>query len=368
MKKSAKKTEAIKGLRGRIDAVDSRILALLNKRTGYVLKVGKAKSLGNRDYYAPERERAVIARLTSFNRGPFPNDALKSVYREIMSASLSLEKPLRVAFLGPQATFTHEAAMRQFGSSGDFLPKQEIEDVFDDVDKGRADFGVVPIENTIEGVVTHTLDMLVTSQLKISAEVMLPISLALMNKSGALSGITRVCSMPHAIAQCRGWLKNNLPDAEMMSVASTARGAEMAALDQSIAAVASQSAANIYDLKIVENHIEDNANGFTRFLVIGTKTAKRTGADKTSVMFAIKDAPGALYSILKPFAEKGINLTKIESRPMKTKAWEYLFFVDLDGHITDKRVKAAVEALEGSCSFLKVLGSYPTSGPRSGQG
>lgn len=366
MKKSAKKTDTIERLRESIDAMDSRILALLNKRTGYVLKVGKVKSLGRRDYYAPERERTIIARLTSLNKGPFPNNALKSVYREIMSASLSLEKPLRVAFLGPQATFTHEAAMRQFGSSGEFIAKQEIEDVFDDVEKGRADFGVVPIENTIEGVVTHTLDMLVTSQLKISAEVMLPITLALMNKTGALSDITRVSSMPHAIAQCRGWLKNNLSGVEIMNAPSTASGAQMAAVDPSIAAVASRSAAALYDLKIVADHIEDNANGFTRFLVIGSKTAKRTGSDKTSVMFAIKDAPGALYSILKPFAEKNINLTKIESRPMKTKAWEYLFFVDLDGHISDRRVKAAVEELEGSCSFLKVLGSYPRSG--QGQG
>ncbi|MDP2688800.1 MAG: prephenate dehydratase, partial [Deltaproteobacteria bacterium] len=237
----------------------------------------------------------------------------------------------------------------------------DIPDVFDDVEKARADFGVVPIENSTEGIVSHTLDMFVTSNLKICSEVMMEISLALLNKSGDLKDIQRVCSHPNPLAQSKRWLKGNLPDALVIEVSSTARAAQMAAEDPSTAAVASAAAADLYDLKIIENDIEDNADNFTRFLVIGKKTGNRTGRDKTSIMFAIKDAPGALYTMLKPFAKRNINLTKIESRPLKTKAWEYVFFVDLDGHMTDEPLREAVTELEEYCSFLKVLGSYAKS-------
>jgi len=278
-----------------------------------------------------------------------------------MSASLSLEKPLRIAFLGPVATFTHQACMQHFGLSGDFVPKKDIADVFDDVEKGRADFGVVPIENSTEGVVSHTLDKFVQSNLKIYSEVMLEISLALLNKTGKVSDIAKVCSHPHAIAQCKNWVKSNLPKALVIDVSSTALAAQMAAEDSSTAAIASIAAASLYDLRVIEKNIEDNSNNYTRFLVIGKNLANKTGRDKTSLMFAIKDAPGALYTMLKPFASRGINLTKIESRPIKTKAWEYVFFVDLDGHMADEPVKDAVAELEKSCSFLKILGSYPKS-------
>lgn len=357
----AKKETTIETLRGRIDVIDLEILKLLNKRARHVIEVGKAKSKEKKDFYVPDREREVYRRLTAANDGPFPNTALKNVFREIMSASLSLEKPIKIAFLGPIATFTHQACMQHFGLSGDFVPKKDIADVFDDVEKGRADFGVVPIENTTEGVVSHTLDLFVSSQLKICAEIMLEISLALLNKTGKTSDIEKVCSHPHALAQCKFWVKNNLPNALVFDVSSTAMAAQMAAEDEKVAAVASVAAANLYDLRVLEKSIEDNANNFTRFLVIGKKTVKKTGADKTSLVFAVKDAPGALYTMLKPFARRDINLTKIESRPLKTKAWEYVFFVDLDGHITEKKVKEAISELEGSCSFLKVLGSYPKS-------
>lgn len=355
------KTVTIEELREKIDEVDLEILNLLNKRTGFVIEVGKVKSREQREYYAPERERQILKRLAEANEGPFPTEALKSVFREIMSASLSLEKPIKIAFLGPVATFTHQACMQHFGLSGEFIPKKDIADVFDDVEKGRADFGVVPIENTTEGVVSHTLDMFVSSSLKISAEVMLEISLALLNKSGKLTDVAKVCSHPHALAQCKFWLKNNLPNALVFDVSSTAMAAQMASDDPSTAAVASIAAASLYDLRVIEKKIEDNANNFTRFLVIGKQSGKKTGSDKTSIMFAIKDAPGALYSMLKPFAERSINLTKIESRPLKTKAWEYVFFVDMDGHITDVNIKTAIDALEPNCSFLKVLGSYSKS-------
>ncbi|MBI5643950.1 MAG: prephenate dehydratase [Deltaproteobacteria bacterium] len=348
-------------LRSKIDETDLGILNLLNKRAGFVIEVGKIKSREQREFYAPEREREVLRRLSENNTGPFPTLALRNVFREIMSASLSLEKPIKIAFLGPVATFTHQACMQHFGLSGEFIPKKDIADVFDDVEKGRADFGVVPIENTTEGVVSHTLDMFVQSSLKISSEVMLEISLALLNKTGKASDIAKVCSHPHALAQCKFWIKNNLPNALVFDVSSTAMAAQMASEDTGTAAVASIAAASLYDLRVIEKNIEDNANNFTRFLVIGKNSSKKTGSDKTSVMFAIKDAPGALYTMLKPFAARNINLTKIESRPLKTKAWEYVFFVDMDGHITDEGVKAAVGELEGNCSFLKVLGSYAKS-------
>lgn len=352
----------IPDLRAAIDSIDMEILKLLNKRTNLVIEVGKAKRREKREFYAPERELEIYRKLTAANKGPFPDHALKNVYREIMSASLTLEKPLKVAFFGPSGTFTHQACIQHFGLSGEAVPKKEISDVFDEVEKGRADFGVVPIENTTEGVVSHTLDMFMASDLKISAEVIIEVALALMNRTGSIGDIARICSHPHALAECKNWLKEHLPNVATLEVSSTAAAARMAAEDSSTAAIAGKAAADIYDLKVMENHIEDNANNYTRFLVIGKKTGKKTGSDKTSLVFAVKDSPGALYRMLKPFARREINLTKIESRPIKTKAWEYCFFVDLDGHISDKSVKEAVTELEGLCSFLRVLGSYPKSG------
>ena len=357
-----KKTEKrINELRGEIDALDEQLLELLNKRARCALEVGKTKKETNSDFYVPERERAIIDRLTSMNKGPFPNSGLKTLYREIISASLSLEKPLKIAFLGPNATFTHQAALTHFGLSSEFHPKKEISDVFNEVDTGRADFGVVPIESTAEGVVSHTLDMFVTSALKISAEVLLEVSPALMNKSGRRADIETVYSNPHALAQCSDWLKENLPDVQIRDVSSTARAAQMAVEDLSVAAIAAEAAATLYDLTVVEEKIQDNPHNYTRFLVIGKREFKKCGNDKTSVMFAIKDSPGVLHKMLKPFAERKINLTKIESRPLKKKAWEYVFFIDMDGHISDEPIKDAIGELEGMCSFLKTLGSYPKS-------
>ena len=348
-------------LRGEIDAIDDEILVLLNRRARCALEVGKAKKETNSDFYVPERERAIIERLTSSNEGPFPNKALKNLYREIISASLALEKPLKIAFLGPHATFTHQAAMSHFGLSGEFHPKKEISDVFHEVEKGRSDFGVVPIESTAEGVVSHTLDMFVSSNLKISAEILMEVSPALLNKSGKIGDIETIYSNPHAIAQCSRWLKEHLPNVQITDVATTALAAQMASEDPAAAAVAAEAAANLYDLAIVEERIQDNPHNYTRFLVIGKKEYKKSGNDKTTVMFAIKDAPGALHNMLEPFAGRKINLTKIESRPLKRKAWEYLFFIDMDGHIDDKGIKDAIGELDDKCSFLKILGSYPRS-------
>ncbi len=351
----------LKDYRKKIDAIDLEILKLLNKRAEIVIKVGQLKSKEKKEFYQPEREREIYRRLEKESKGPFPARAIKNVFREIISASLSIEQPLKVAFLGPIATFTHQACIQHFGLSGEFIPKKDISDVFEDVEKGRADFGVVPIENTAEGVVTHTLDMFVASRLNVCAEVMFEVSLALLNKTGRRSDIIKVCSHPHALAECKGWIKENLPNVLLVDVSSTAKAAQLAGEDPQTAAIASEAAANLYNLRVLEKNIQDTANNYTRFLVIGKTASKKTGSDKTSLLFAVKDAPGALFKMLSPFAERGINLTKIESRPLKTKAWEYVFFVDMDGHITDKNLKEAVASLDNSAMFLKVLGSYPKS-------
>jgi len=349
----------LKELRLNIDDVDDKILELLNKRASLVIDVGKIKLKGKRDFHAPEREKEIYQRLSSNNKGPFPNQALKNVFREIMSASLSLEKPLKVAYLGPKATFTHQACMQYFGLSAECIPQKDIADVFDDVERGKVDYGVVPIENTTEGVVSHTIDMFMTSELRICGEIMMEVSLSLLNKTGKMAEVKKICSHPHAIAECKEWLREHLPDVPVFDVSSTAMAAQEASEVTSTAAIASEFAATLYDLQVVERKIEDHINNFTRFLVIGKKSPEKSGEDKTSIMFAIKDIPGALYKMLKPFAERGINMTKIESRPQKGKAWEYIFFVDMDGHISDAKVSEALGELETQCSFLKILGAYP---------
>jgi chorismate mutase/prephenate dehydratase len=248
--------------------------------------------------------------------------------------------------------------MRQFGYSAQLIPEKSVSAVFEDVSRGRADFGVVPVENSTEGVVAHTLDMFMVTDLLINAEIKLAISHDLLSLSGRLEEITRVVSHPQALAQCRHWLEENLPDIPLVDVASTARAAQMAAEDGSVAAVASEMAATLYGVQVVKHKIEDNPNNFTRFLVIGKKSPPRTGHDKTSVMFSVRDEPGILYKMLEPFNRRDINLSKIESRPMKSKAWEYIFFLDIDGHIEEEHVRAAIEDLKGYCQLFKGLGSY----------
>jgi chorismate mutase/prephenate dehydratase len=345
-------------LRRRIDEIDDKILDLLNERAGVVIDVGKVKEGASSDFYVPSREQAIYQRLTGVNDGPFPNDGIRRVFREIISASLNLEQPMKVAFLGPQATFTHVAAMQQFGFSAQLVPQKSISAVFEDVERERAHYGVVPVENSTEGVVSHTLDMFIDSDLKINAEVLLEVSHDLLSRSGEMSSIKRIVSHPQALAQCRNWLEENLPDVPLVDVSSTAMAAQMVADDDTTAAIASESAANLYGLKVVKKKIEDNPNNYTRFLVVGRKNPDKTGNDKTSLMFRIKDEPGILYRMLEPFSERNINLAKIESRPLKKKAWEYIFFLDLEGHIDDEKISSAVEDLGQYCEFVKVLGSY----------
>ncbi len=350
--------KSLQDLRQRIDELDNQILELLNRRAEVVVEVGERKA-GNTEYYVPSREKAIYERLISENPGPFPNEGVRRVFREVISASLSLEQPLKVAFLGPQATFTHVAAMQQFGFSAQLVPVRSIPAIFEEVSRGRASYGVVPVENSNEGVVTHTLDMFMSVDLKIIAEVMLEISHDLLNLSGHQEDIRKVVSHPQAFAQCRDWLEENMPDIPLVDAPSTASAARLATEDPEAAAIASETAASLYGLRVVKPKIEDNPNNFTRFLVIGPEIQGPSGNDKTSILFSIKDEPGILYRMLEPFSKRDLNLSKIESRPFKSKAWEYVFFLDIEGHIAETNVNDAVEELRGYCQFLKVLGSYP---------
>ncbi|MDH3997533.1 MAG: prephenate dehydratase [Desulfuromonadales bacterium] len=351
--------KTLKNLRNQIDTLDDQILELLNRRAEVVISVGKAKQEKKGEYYVPSREKAIYERLIGKNEGPFPAEGIKRVFREVISASLSLEQPLKVAFLGPKATYTHVATMQQFGFSAQLAPLKSIPSIFDEVSRGRADYGVVPVENSNEGVVSHTLDMFMSSDLKIIAEVMLSVSHDLLNLSGQMEDVRKVVSHPQALAQCRDWLEENLSDMPLVDSSSTANAAQQAAEDAGAAAIASETAASLYGLRVVKHKIEDNPNNFTRFLVIGNEMQGPSGRDKTSIMFSVKDQAGVLYHMLEPFSKRGINLAKIESRPMKSKAWEYIFFLDLEGHLEDVEIAESIEELRNYCQFLKVLGSYP---------
>jgi len=351
----------ITDLRDRIDGIDDRIVDLLNERARVVLEVGRLKAGTNQEFHVPGRERQIYERLQGQNPGPFPNDALRSIYREVISACLSLESPMKVAFLGPKATFSHLATMQQFGLSAELVPLKSIPAVFEEVEKGKALYGVVPVENSTEGVVSHTLDMFVESNLKVTNEILLEVHHDLLSRTGRLEDIKKVYSHPQPIAQCRQWLDDNLPGVPLVDVASTAVAAQIVSDDYTAAAIASELAASLYDLKVVRSRIEDQVNNFTRFLVISRKACDRSGNDKTSILFSVKDEPGILCRMLEPFAKRGINLSKIESRPYKKKAWEYIFFLDLFGHFSDLDVAAALEELRECCQFLKILGSFPRS-------
>ncbi len=353
--------EKINELRKKIDELDNKLLDLLNERARIVIEIGNIKKDGKIAFHSPSREREIIERLTGRNKGPLPQDTLKAVFREIMSSSLSLERPLKIAYLGPRATFTHMAGMQQFGLAAQYVPVENIKDVFTEVERGRADYGVVPIENTTSGAVIYTLDMFIDADLKIAAEIMLEVSQHLMNKSGRIEDIKKIYTIPPAAAQCRQWLEKNLAGVPVLDASSTAAAAEMAVDDPAAAAIASEMAAVLYGLQIAAKKIEDSASNITRFLVIAPTYPGKTGRDKTSIMFSIKDKVGALYTMLAPFAESGINLTRLDARPSGRKVWDYVFFLDMEGHIEDEKVARAIESLKRDSLFLKVLGSYPKS-------
>ena len=343
-----------------IDKFDTQLIKLLNERTRHVLAIGEIKRKAGEEIYAPHRERAVLQRICRRNQGPITNASLRAIYREIMSSALSLEKSLTVAYLGPEATFTHQAAIRRFGASLLYSPQKTISDVFTEVSKNRADYGVVPVENSTEGVVTHTLDMFVDSDLKIVAQIILPVQHCLVSNSPRAQ-IKKLYVHPQALGQCRGWVQANLPRVEIMESSSNARAAELAAKEKGAAAIAGVLAAERYDVPVLDYDIQDNVANATRFLVLGRQCSPPTGDDRTSIMYSLVDRVGALYQALAPFRRYRINMTKIESRPSKRKAWEYFFFVDCDGHYEDRRVAKAIAQLSEHCSYVKVLGSYPDS-------
>lgn len=347
--------------REKIDRLDEQILRLLNQRAELVKEVVLIKKESAIGIYDSQREEAIIKELVSKNPGPFPGASIPPVFREIISACRSLEGELVIAYLGPPATHTHLACLEKFGSSVKTLPQESIPEVFDCVEREKVEYGVVPIENSTEGVVNRTLDMFIESEVKICGEILTRISHDLLSLSGDPRRVKKIYSHPQALAQCRQWLRRNFPQAELLEALSTARAAQTAAQDLEAAAVASALAARIYGLKIIESGIEDYRHNYTRFLVLGKKMSARTGQDKTSLLFSIADAPGALYGILKPFAEKSINLTKIESRPIKDKPWKYVFFLDFEGHAQDEGVQEALQQLKNKVLFWKLLGSYPRS-------
>jgi len=349
-------------LRTKIDSIDREIVRLLNDRYDVVGKVGEWKRKRGEPIYVPEREKALLEKLESLNQGPMLNSTLRAIYREIMSGALQLESPLRVAFFGPEATFTHLAAKTKFGHGIEYVPKSTIAEVFHDVESGKCDYGCVPVENSTEGVVNYTLDLLVDSPVKICAEINMKIRQCLLSNAEK-DGIKVVYSHAQSLGQCRNWLSANLPGVETVAVVSNSRAAYLAAHEEGAAAIGSELAAEVYGLKILENGIQDNPNNMTRFLVAGTQEVKPSGDDKTSICFAIKDRVGALYDCLLPFKHAGITLTMIESRPSKRRNWEYFFFVDLLGHAGDPKIAKALDELNTMAHSLKIFGSYPCAIP-----
>jgi chorismate mutase/prephenate dehydratase len=345
--------------RARIDEIDRQLLRLLSQRAELSLDIGRAKRESGEPVLVPQREQEILDELARLNPGPLPAGAIRAVWSEILSASRCLQRPFRVSYLGPPGTNTHLAALRHFGSSAEFLPVRGIAEVFDEVERGRAEVGLVPIENSSEGVVNHTLDGLIDSELLIGGEVSLEIHHHLLSRAADLGDVKRVFSHPQALAQCRGWLGRHLPDVEVVEMPSTGIAAEQAVLDASTAAVASELAGRLYGLPALRERIEDYANNVTRFLVIGRAAVGRTGRDKTSILFSIRDEVGTLHRILEPFASARLSLTKIESRPTRRRPWEYVFFVDFEGHRDDPVTQGVLAAVRERCLFLKVLGSYP---------
>ncbi len=345
--------------RTQIDAINVKLVRLLNQRAKVAQAIGHLKQAGGAAIYQPARERAVLDKVTALNAGPLTGEHLRRIFVEIISACTALEHPLRVAYLGPEYTYSHEAARMRFGSSAEFAAEPSIAAVFGALDTSRADFGVVPVENSSEGSVTLTLDLLIDTPLVIIGEVLLPIRHALMSREGDAAAIAVIYSHQQSLGQCRNYLAANFPHCRLEAVASNTAGAARAAGEPDAAAIASEAAAAPYGLSVIARNIQDSAQNTTRFLVIGSSPAGPSGADKTTALFAVRDEVGALNQALNIFARNRINISKIESRPLRSRPWEYLFFVDLQGHREDAGLKRALAALERKALFLKVLGSYP---------
>jgi len=351
--------QKLKSLRSRIDQIDIELVKLLQERLKLAVEIGRTKAQAKKEPLDLVREKEVIEHILKNNQDIFPPAGLKVIFSEIISACRNAQRPANVAYLGPETTFTHMAAARFFGHAPNFLPFSSITEVFEEVERNRVDYGVVPVENSVEGTVALTLDGLYDFNVKVCGEVYLPISHYLMNQSGRIDKIKRILSHPHALAQCRIWLQRNLPAVPTEEVVSTAQAAKWAALDSDIAAIASPLAARTYNLQIVARRIEDYEGNTTRFLVLGHNCPRSSGNDKTSLLLSLEDKPGSLFRLLEPLADRGINLTKIQSRPVKNEPWRYLFYVDVVGHINDPVVNEGIKAIEKGCTFLRWLGSYP---------
>jgi chorismate mutase/prephenate dehydratase len=360
-----KPANPLAAIRTEIDALDQQLQALINRRALLAQQVGISKHAAGHtvDFYRPEREAEVLRAALERNHGPLRNEEIARLFREIMSACLAQQEPLKVAFLGPEGTYTQAAVYKHFGHSVRALALGTSDEVFHEVEAGNADFGVVAVENSSEGTVTHTLDRMVSSPLHICGEVELRIRHCLMGRMDSLAGIARVCAHAQALAQCRGWLDHNLPDAERVPVSSNAEGARRARDETGTAAIAGETAAEVYGLRLLVNEIEDRADNTTRFLVVGRKLLERSGADKTTLLVSTSStaAPGALHRLLEPLATNRISMTRIESRPSRRGKWQYVFFIDIEGHVSDRPVARALKSLKARASLFRIIGSYPRS-------
>lgn len=349
-------------LRQRIDELDQQIQSLINERASCAQQVGKVKHREQDPvFYRPEREALVLRAVRERNKGPLSDATMARLFREIMSACLALERPLRVAYLGPAGTYTQAAALKHFGDGVEFAPLATIAEVFREVEADGADYGVVPVENSTEGAINHTLDMFLRSPLSISGDVELPIHHQLLSKQSDRSKIKKIIAHQQSLAQCREWLDANTPHAERIAVSSNAEAARIAADDPHAAAIASDAVAGLYDLEVLAKNIEDDPNNTTRFLTVGKQAVARTGQDKTSLMLSAHNQSGALYRLLEPLARHGVSMTRIESRPSRLTKWDYVFFVDIEGHTSDENISAVLKELEENSVQIKVLGSYPRS-------
>jgi chorismate mutase / prephenate dehydratase len=359
------KKHDLKDLRDQIDALDDEILSYLEKRVAISKQIGDVKRDSGLNVFDLAREESVLKKLASHSADDFPVSFINAVYGEIIDYSRAIQRPPRVAYLGPVASYTYSAALRKFGSYGEYFASVSTDDVFEAVFKKEADFGVVPIENSTEGIVSHTLDQFTESHLKISGEIFIRITFDLMSKTGKKEDIKKVLSHPHAIAQTRRWISHNLPKIELVETNSTSEAALIASKEKGVAAIGSVEAGKIYELVSVAKDIGDKSDNYTRFLVISEKFPNATGNDKTSILFSVKDRPGILHKVLGSFAKNDINLSKIESRPSKKETWDYVFYLDMEGHLDDKKVKKAMKEINKYTTFVKVMGSYPRGEKRS---
>lgn len=349
----------LKPLRDQIDAIDAQILDLISRRGKIAQQVGHVKAKTDAPVFRPEREAQVLRGVAERNPGPLANGDVQTIFREIMSACRALEKRTTVAYLGPAGTYSEQAALQQFGHAIEAMPCVSIDEVFRAAEAGTADFGVVPIENSTEGAINRTLDLLLQTPLIISGELSIPVHHSLMTKTGTMAGITQICAHSQALAQCQSWLNQHFPNIERQAVASNGEAAKMAADDPSVAAVASEQAGQKYNLQVVHAHIQDDPHNRTRFAVIGRLQTVPSGNDQTSLVLAVKNQAGAVYRMLEPLAKHGVSMTRFESRPARTGSWEYNFFIDIEGHAQDEKVAKALAELREHASYYKLLGSYP---------